>query len=124
MRCVNKEALATGAFAEATRSDAIGGARGGSTRPNPLMNKFNGSGQMDDTRETVETDGADDYPDDVGLAGMAVGVTRLDGTTTPGIVRGTRDVQVDEETLATRVIVEVEDGDHPLDTDAERVEVI
>ena len=79
---------------------------------------------MDDTRETVETDGADDYPDDVGLAGMAVGVTRLDGMTTPGIVRGTRDVQVGEETLATRVIVDVEGEDHPLDTDAERVEVI
>lgn len=79
---------------------------------------------MSETDGTTETDGTDDYPDDAGLAGMAVGVTRLDGTTTPGIVRGTRDVQVGEEALATRVIVDVEAEDHPLDTDAERVEVI
>jgi hypothetical protein len=79
---------------------------------------------MSDTDGTDEANGTDDYPDDVGLAGMAVGVTRLDGTSTPGIVRGTRDVQVWDETLATRVLVDVEDGDRPLDTDAERVEVI
>ena len=79
---------------------------------------------MSDTDGTTETDGTDDYPDDVGLAGMEVGVTRLDGTTTPGIVRGTRDVQVDEETLATRVIVDAEGEDQPLDTDANRIEVI
>ena len=79
---------------------------------------------MSETDGTTETNGTDDYPDDVGLAGMEVGVTRLDGTTTPGIVRGTRDVQVDEETLATRVIVDAEGEDQPLDTDANRIEVI
>ena len=79
---------------------------------------------MSETDGTTETNGTDDYPDDAGLAGMAVGVTRLDGTTTPGIVRGTRDVQVGDETLATRVIVDAEGEDQPLDTDANRIEVI
>ena len=64
MWCVNKEALATGTFAEATRSDAIGGARDGSTRPNPLMNKFNVSDQMHDTHGTDGTDSTDDSSDD------------------------------------------------------------
>jgi len=79
---------------------------------------------MSDTNGTTETDRTDDYADDVGLAGMAVGVTRLDGSETPGIVRGTSDIEVDGETLATRVQVDVEGEDHPIDTDAERVEVI
>lgn len=88
------------------------------------MNKFNDSRQMNETHGTDETDSADDYRDDVGLAGMAVGVTRVDGTHQPGIVRGTRDVVIDEETLATRVLVDVEDNEQLVDTDADRVEVI
>jgi len=79
---------------------------------------------MSDTDGTTETDRADEYTDDVGLAGMAVGVTRVDGTETPGIIRGTTDVEVDGETLATRVQVDIEDEDLPIDTDAERVKVI
>lgn len=79
---------------------------------------------MSDTNGANETDSADEYRDDVGLAGMAVGVTRVDGTETPGIIRGTADVEVDGETLATRVQVDVEGEDHLIDTDAERVEVI
>lgn len=68
--------------------------------------------------------GTEGLPDDAGLAGMAVGVTRLDGSETPGIIRGTRDVAADDETLATRVVVDVEGEEHPIDTDADRVEVI
>lgn len=79
---------------------------------------------MSHTDGTDETESTDDYRDDVGLAGMAVGVTRVDGTESPGIIRGTEDVQVGDETLATRVLVDVEDGEQLLDTDAERVEVI
>ena len=79
---------------------------------------------MNDTHGTAETDRTDDYADDVGLAGMAVGVTRVDGTEAPGIIRGTEDVSVDGETLATRVVVDVEDSEQPINTDADRVEVI
>ena len=79
---------------------------------------------MSDTDGTTETNGRNDYTDDVGLAGMAVGVTRVDGTEAPGIIRGTTDVEVDGETLATRVQVDVEGEDLPIDTDAEHVEVI
>ena len=79
---------------------------------------------MHDTHDTDETDRTGDYRDDVGLSGMAVGVTRVDGSETPGIVRGTKDVEVDDETLATRVLVDIEEGDQLVDTDAERVEVI
>ena len=79
---------------------------------------------MSHTDGTNETNGTDDYQDDVGLAGMAVGVTRVDGTHQPGIVRGTRDVTVDDETLATRVLVDVEGNDQLVDTDADRVEVV
>lgn len=79
---------------------------------------------MDDTHRTDEMDSTDDYGDDAGLTGMAVGVTRVDGSETPGIVRGTRDISVEDETLATRVLVELEDAEKPVDTDADRVEVI
>lgn len=79
---------------------------------------------MHDTHGTAKTDSTDDYSDDAGLAGMAVGVTRVDGTETPGIVRGTHDVQRDEEILARRVLVDLEETDHVIDTDADRVEVI
>lgn len=79
---------------------------------------------MHDTRDTDETDSTDDYPDDVGLAGMAVGVTRVDGSETPGIIRGSEDVTVDDETLATRVLVDATGEDQLINTDAERVEVI
>lgn len=79
---------------------------------------------MSDTDGTTEEATPDDYPDDVGLAGMAAGVTRLDGTETPGIIRGTEDIEVDGQTLATRVIVDVEDEERPVNTDAERVEVM
>lgn len=88
------------------------------------MNKFNGSGQMNETNGTDETNGTNEYQDDVGLAGMVVCVTRVDGTEQSGIVRGTRDVVIDEEILATRVLVNVEGNGHLVDTDADRVEVI
>lgn len=79
---------------------------------------------MSDTDGTTDEATPDDYPDDVGLAGMAAGVTRLDGTETPGIIRGTEDIEVDGQTLATRVIVDVGDADLPVNTAADRVEVI
>jgi len=79
---------------------------------------------MSHTDGTDETDRTDDYQDDAGLAGMAVGVTRVDGTETPGIVRGTEDVEVGDETLATRVLVDADGEENLLDTDADRVEVI
>lgn len=79
---------------------------------------------MHDTHGTDERDSTDGYSDDAGLAGMAVGVTRVDGTETPGIVRGTCDVQLNEEVLATRVLVDLEETDHVVDTAADRVEVI
>ncbi|MEZ3163269.1 hypothetical protein ABNG03_00145 [Halorubrum sp. RMP-47] len=79
---------------------------------------------MSDTDDTTEEATTDDYSDDVGLAGTAVGVTRLDGTETPGIIRGTEDIEVSGRTLATRVVVEVEDADLPVNTAADRVEVI
>ena len=79
---------------------------------------------MSHTDGTDETERTDDYRDDVGLAGMAVGITRVDGTETPGIVRGTEDVEVGDETHATRVLVDVDGEEHLIDTDAERVEVI
>ena len=79
---------------------------------------------MSDTDGTTETNSADEYTDDIGLAGMAVGITRVDGTEMPGIVRGTEDVEVGDETHATRVLVDVDGEEHLIDTDAERVEVI
>ncbi|WP_435075305.1 hypothetical protein [Halorubrum sp. HHNYT27] len=79
---------------------------------------------MHNTHGTDETDSTDGYRDDTGLAGIAVGLPRVDGTETPGIVRGTHDVQLDEETLATRVLVDLEETDHVVDTAADRIEVI
>lgn len=79
---------------------------------------------MHDTHDTAKTDSTDHYSDDAGLAGMAVGVTRVDGTETPGIVRGTHDVHLDEETLTTRVLVDLEEANHVVDTTADRVEVM
>lgn len=73
--------------------------------------------------DNTTDDSGTEFPDDSGLAGMAVGVDRVDGDTEPGIVRGTTDVTVDGRTLATRVIVDTEAGGL-VDTDSERVEVI
>jgi hypothetical protein len=79
---------------------------------------------MSHTDGTDETDRTDDYQDDAGLAGMAVGLTRVDGTETPGIVRGTEDIEVGDETLTTRVLVDAEGNEQLINTDADRVEVI
>lgn len=70
------------------------------------------------------SDSTEQLPDDAGLSGMAVGVTRVDGTETPGIVRGTEDIEVGDETLATRVLVDAEGEEQLINTDADRVEVI
>lgn len=81
---------------------------------------------MTGSKSAPSTSGStDESPDDAGLSGMAVGVERVEvEETVPGIVKGTRDIEVGEETVATRVIVDVEDSDQLLDTDADRVEVI
>jgi len=75
------------------------------------------------TDNTTRDGSGIEYQDDSGLAGMAVGVDRVDGGTDPGIVRGTTDVVVDGETHATRVLVTL-DGGGLVETDAERVEVV
>lgn len=73
---------------------------------------------------TITDDTTDEqYRDDSGLAGVAVGVCRIEGDETPGIVRGTRDVSHNGETVTTRVLVELEAGGL-VDTDADRVEVV
>lgn len=74
-----------------------------------------------DTNDT--DDSGTEFQDDSGLAGLAVAITRVDGETTPGIVRGTRDVTANGKTLATRVCVEMDDGTI-VDTDGDRVEVV
>lgn len=74
-----------------------------------------------DTNAARQTDAQ--FRDDSGLAGLAVGVDRVDGEETPGIVRGTEDVAVGGDVVATRVLVET-DGGELINTDADRVEVI
>lgn len=68
-------------------------------------------------------DSGTEYRDDSGLAGLAVAIDRVEAGTEPGIVRGTRDVTHAGETLATRVVVETDDGTI-VDTADDRVEVM
>ena len=77
-----------------------------------------------DATQTDETDNTERYSDLRGLTGAAVEVDRVEGETTPGIIRGATDVIVDNERVSTRVLVDVEDEDDPIDTDADRVEVL
>ena len=78
-----------------------------------------------DTTQTDETDSTDPYSDLYGLTGAAVEVDRVEtDVTVPGIIRGATDVIVDDEVVATRVLVDVEDSSTPIDTDADRVEVL
>jgi len=66
----------------------------------------------------------DDLPDATGFAGSAAEVTRLEGDTVPGIVRGTYRPAPDRHPNTVRVLVEAEDADGLIDTDSSRVEVL